>query len=431
MPNLEELIPNCHQFSVALYEQEEERMNDLMEANWPIISRWITELRRPRLVVDNTAKVTPLIPNRVDISSHLYALFNPAFVQPYPDAWIEIAFGRPGGALDAAKTFSVFDIEKAVDFAERKNKDNFNVYVGVALRQGKKPRSGRASGHHVAAAAHAWVDYDAAGDDERINAILKEHKLTPALVVTTGAVPHPRRHLYFKLDGTVTLEKLEAANESLKNLLGSDDVQNPDRVLRLAGTISYPSADKKGRGYIVELTSLHVNKDARAFKVDELIGFAPASCEIDPYLEAGKESGVGPGRSDADILVLLKASQVKNWHNNMRSAVSSMVCRRMPDSAIKNACAAYCDGAARDADLKVLIDTARKKYNLPNIEPPLEGSPAAENDVIRLNKTHANRPSRLPRAMQAQPKRRRTGINMVVQNAPLAREDKRKYRPYF
>jgi hypothetical protein len=331
----------------------------------------------------------PLIPNRADISSHLYALFAPAFVQPYPDAWIEIAFGRPGGALDAAKIFSVFDIEKAVDFAEKKNKDNFNVYVGVALRQGKKPRSGRASGQHVAAGAYAWVDYDAAGDDERINAILKEHKLTPALVVTTGAVPHPRRHLYFKLDGTVTLEKLEAANESLKNLLGSDDVQNPDRVLRLAGTISYPSADKKGRGYVVELTSLHLNKDARPFKVDELIGLAPASGEIDPYVEAGKESGAGPGRSDADILALLKASQVKNWHNNMRSAVSSMVCRRKPDSFIKATCAPYCEGEARDADLKVLIDTARKKYNIPNVEPPLEGTPAAENDVIRLNKTHA------------------------------------------
>ena len=44
-----------------------------------------------------------LVPNRNDIVSHLYALFDPVFVMPYPDAWIEIAFGRPDGDLNAGR----------------------------------------------------------------------------------------------------------------------------------------------------------------------------------------------------------------------------------------------------------------------------------------------------------------------------------------
>lgn len=62
-----------------------------------------------------------LVPNKAHISAHLSALFSPAFVHPHPDAWIEIAYGQPDGDLDAARNFSVFDLEKAVEFAVAKN----------------------------------------------------------------------------------------------------------------------------------------------------------------------------------------------------------------------------------------------------------------------------------------------------------------------
>ena len=334
-------------------------------------------------------EMAPVSPNKSDISAHLFALFDPAFVQPYPDAWFEIAYGRPDGALNAAANFSVFDLEKAAEFAEAKNKAGYNVYVGAALRQGEKPASGRANGDHVLDASHAWAEFDGAGDAEHINEILKGHKLTPAMVVTTGTVPHLREHLYFKLDGTVTPAKLEAANTALCKLLDSDAVQNPDRVMRLAGTVSYPSPKKKGRGYVAELTILRINKDARAYKTDDLIGLVPGSCTTsgDPYANYGKEGTAG--RTDAELVVFLKASRIKDWHNNMRDAVATMIGRGMSDSAIKFACAAYCDGGLEDPELKELIDTGREKFAKPNVEIPVEGSAAKESDVVRLNKTHA------------------------------------------
>src|ERR1700722_57882 len=107
-----------------------------------------------------TAVINPapmlLSPNKADLAAHLYALFSPAFVHPYQDSWIEIAYGRPDKSLNAAGSFSVFDIEKAVDFAVEKNANGHNIYVGAAIRHGEKPVSGRASGHHVLGASHAW-----------------------------------------------------------------------------------------------------------------------------------------------------------------------------------------------------------------------------------------------------------------------------------
>ena len=89
-------------------------------------------------------------------------------------------------------------------------------------------------------ASHAWAEFDKQGDDARIDAILKEKNLRPAMIVVTGRTPHLRAHLYFKLDGSVTPDELRAANTALKTLFGSDAVQNPDRMMRLAGTDQLP-----------------------------------------------------------------------------------------------------------------------------------------------------------------------------------------------
>ena len=79
----------------------------------------------------------PSQPNRADIDRHLFELFSPMFVHPYPEAQIEIAYADMTGSQqpDNAEQFSAFKLEQAVDFAENKNKSGCNVYVGVALRK--------------------------------------------------------------------------------------------------------------------------------------------------------------------------------------------------------------------------------------------------------------------------------------------------------
>ena len=122
------------------------------------------------VAVGGSMNPTPieLSPNKADIAAHLYALFSPAFVQPYPDAWIEIAWSDPAdGDLNRARKFSAHDLKPIADFAERKSQAGCNVYVGAALRQGEMPPKGRASDNNFQAAAFAWAEFDGDGDGER------------------------------------------------------------------------------------------------------------------------------------------------------------------------------------------------------------------------------------------------------------------------
>ena len=301
----------------------------------------------------------PLCPNKADIAAQLYALFAPPFVHPHPDAWIEIAYGHPdtkGGAITEARNYSAFELKQATEFAEAKNRLGFNIYVGPALRQGK--RCGRASGANILTASHSWAEFDKEGDEARITALLQEKNLQTAMTVVTGRTPHLRAHLYFKLAGSVTPDELRAVNTALKTLLGCDAVQNPDRIMRLAGTVNYPTKDKRERGYVAELVTLRVREGAPSYTVEQLTGLA------------GKPSGTSgssrSGRTDAELKALLEASGVKGqWHNSMLAAIATMIGRDWSDAAIKFACASYCRGGADDPDLVPMIEGARKKWNKP------------------------------------------------------------------
>ena len=219
-----------------------------------------------------------LQPDLAVIERHLFELFSPAFVHPHPDTWIEIAYGHAatGGHPNAAEHFSVFNLQQAVAFAVSKNKGGFNIYVGVALRRGETAvqSRGRANGSHVVTAAFGWREFDQEGDLDRVNAILKEKKLQPAMVVETGRAPHPRFHPYFRLQGNVTPDQLRDANNALDTLLGGDAVANPDRLMRLAGTVNYPTEQKQQRGYVTELVKLNIHSSASAYTVEQLLALA-------------------------------------------------------------------------------------------------------------------------------------------------------------
>ena len=320
--------------------------------------------------VDTEFKTTlmPLCPNKADINAHLYALFPPDFVKDYPDAWVEIACADLGGdgKPDAARHFSPFELDKAADFAEARNKAGFNIYVGPALRHGKTGANsnGRASGANFLASLHQWVDFEKPGDDTRINASLKEKNLLTAMTVVTGNTPNFRAHLYFKISGKATKDQVHDVNTALKKWLGTDDIQDPCRVMRLAGTVSYPPPDKVARGYIPELVTLHPRKNAPSYSLEQLLGFAGKTSGPFRFDTAAKQ-----GRTDDEIIEKLEASRVKGkWHDNIRDAIATMIGRNWSDLQIRLACSHYCTGGANDPDLNGGFRThapdARKRTRL-------------------------------------------------------------------
>ena len=94
------------------------------------------------------------------------------------------------------------------------------------------------------------------------------------MIVMTGRTLHERGHPYFKLAGIATKDQVHDANIALKRLLGTDDVEDVCRVMRLAGTVNYPTAARIERGYVPELVTLHIRKDAPAYTVEHLTGLA-------------------------------------------------------------------------------------------------------------------------------------------------------------
>ena len=244
-------------------------------------------------------------------------------------------------------------------------------------------------------ACRAWTDFDGEGDAARVEAILKDKDIRPAEVVTTGTIPHRRFQVHFELlgkpsedgldPGNPTADELTAVNTALKELLGGDDVQNADRVMRLAGTVSYPSPGKVERGYVPELVRLRVMDTSRAYHVAELIELATGAA--DPSREYGKASGARSGRSrsykssgksqaaeararprtDAELAALLETSRTPGkWYVSMRSATATMIGRGSTDAEIRSACAPYCTGGFDETDLDDFLDRARAKWNVPD-----------------------------------------------------------------
>jgi hypothetical protein len=310
-------------------------------------------------------QATQLAPNLHAINAHLHALFLPDFVHKHPFSWIEIAYARPGQSLNKGRIFPAHDLKVVVDFVTKVNAVGFNVYVGAALRHGKHPSSGRANKAHFLAARYSWIEYDAADDHQRVVAICKAQRLEPAIMVVTGTIPHQRCHLYF-LNAQPIAEsaELEAANTALRDLFDSDDVQNCDRVLRIAGTINYPSPAKVALGYATELTSLLTKRDPARYTAAALYALRQASAaERCPFLAYAEQHRGGRGKSDDELLALLEATRAaNNWHNNMRAATASMVGKGWPEKAIMFACAAYAKGGIDDKDVQKLVNDAVAKF---------------------------------------------------------------------
>ena len=335
---------------------------------------------------------------------------------PYPDAWIEIAIANPRGGdgntgPKGAKHFSAFQLQEAAEYAMKRNSRGNNVYVGMALRQGETGPSGRATKKNVITAARAWADFDKAGDAANIQTFLYQRGLQAAELVVTGTVPHRRLQVFFRLTGNVTPDQLEAVNEAMKTSLGGtgDGVQNADRVMRLAGTVSWPPPRKVERGYVPEVTKLIVNADPRAFHPDELIELLTSKPE--PYLAHAKKGGTGNGtgtgadtgagsagaadgtrkrgRTDAEISALLERTRTAgSWHIPMLKAIASMIGRGWPNNLIRLLCAPYCEGKINDPDLDDMLDRARVKWRKPD-EEALEPNADPDADVKRLNTEYA------------------------------------------
>ena len=195
------------------------------------------------------AETSPeLQPNRHDMQAHLSLLFGHA--REYDDGLIEIAINTNKGWR--GQLFTLDAIPAAVAYAAEMNQAGCNAYVGVALRDPDTPLFGRASDADHYATTVIGGDLDtaaasaAAGDRTR--------HLPPSFVVCTGQHPHTRLQPFWQLEEAITdAEQHRQLFGGIADMLDGDRViTNPGRIMRLAGSIAWPT--KQGR--VPELTYL-------------------------------------------------------------------------------------------------------------------------------------------------------------------------------
>lgn len=201
---------------------------------------------------DNTQSL--FTPDTDAIRLHLELLFK-RVRGFYPDGLCEIAWADGSGQINSANMFPITEdgLNQAAATASAKNYARWNVYVGVNPRKPGTRGFGRARASDIEIALFQFVEIDSAEGAAR----LRNPPLPYTWAVTTGRVPNPRPHAYWELEEPAgNLQAWSAQQKALQAAFGGDEMSNPDRIMRLAGTINYPSQKKIERGYRVERVTL-------------------------------------------------------------------------------------------------------------------------------------------------------------------------------
>lgn len=193
-----------------------------------------------------------LEPNRVDIERHIELL-----TQPWRDADLvanaEIRCLKENGG-SKSYLFNPSDgdeTDEAVSKMIRLNEARWNGYICVNPVDPK--HVGCAADNNIVDAYYQFADADTEASAKSIRAFTTQ----PNFYVITGKTPFERLHAYWMVDDIEGLDEWKLAQNLLIQRFDSDkNIKNPSRIMRLAGTVSWPNAQKLKRGYIPELTAL-------------------------------------------------------------------------------------------------------------------------------------------------------------------------------
>jgi len=190
-----------------------------------------------------------------------------------PDLRVEIAWGAPDSGPNRSRTYGIDELGGAVAFAVWINRKGCNVYVGATLKSADAPHKGRTGADKASLATCLPVDSDTqfVATADQLATIAK-----PQLLILTGQHPEARGQLFVRIKPTTDLTAWEAAHERVVRKCGGDEnALGRTRLMRLAGSVSYPSPQKVKRCYVVERTSAHF-VPAPEYSIPDLLAALPA-----------------------------------------------------------------------------------------------------------------------------------------------------------
>jgi RecA-family ATPase len=282
--------------------------------------------------------------------------------------------------------FALDWIDEAVDHIFAMNAHKQNIYMCINPVDGDTSiSSGRgAKDENILAAFFNFADADTDGAMQNILSFAGP-KFT--MSVKTGTTPFVRGHAYWKLEEPVlNLDAWKAVQKSIAASLGTDaTVVNPSRIMRVAGTVSWPNDDKRAKGYVEELVTMRTtfSSDRDPVPFERMMRAFPAAAKVS---SSGAEMFIDTGQQALDrALAEQNIASGQDWHNNIIRLVASYVSKGLSDSEIH----ALTDRFTMDGytvedtryEVQQAIDGAREKGWTPEREPePVQATPEAIQD---------------------------------------------------
>ncbi len=325
-------------------------------------------------------------PDEPVIRAHLERLFRRVCVE-YPDGLAEIAWTDHEGKINHGQLFPITPngLDKAAEFAAGINRQRRNIYVGVNPRKSTTPRSRRTKAEDVEYALFNFADVDKPPGPEK----LRGAALPYSFAVTTGKIPYPRVHPYWeRLEATRDMDEWSRLQGALRDTFNGDSISNPDRVMRLAGSVSYPLTDRKLRaGHQVEITSLRTLYDGAErvpVAVETLRQVYPPQSLQSAWEAAETPAGAGPTKLDWGIDRVDPEVYVRNikagheLHNNALRLAAHLVMTGHRDWLIRDYLAKLLEPVSDGGTLGLVdqfIGSERRKTNTPDPDEDFNAPP--------------------------------------------------------
>jgi hypothetical protein len=248
---------------------------------------------------------------------------------------IEIRAISPTRQVNVAR-FALDWMDDAVQHVQAMNAAKQNVYMVINPVDGaaKIDINKGAKDSDIMAAFFMFADADS---DNSMRNILAFAGPKFTMSVKTGATPYMRGHAYWELEEPcANLDAWRSVQRSIAASLGTDPVViNPSRIMRIAGTVSWPGEDKRARGYVEEYvtmrTEFSTDRDPvpfeRMMRAFPPVAAMTSTLGADQYIDTGKQA---MDRAMAEAAI----NSGTNWHENIIRLVASYVAKGLSDSEI-------------------------------------------------------------------------------------------------
>ena len=249
---------------------------------------------------------------------------------------LEIRAISTSGSTNAAR-FRLDQIDEAVQHAEAMNAAKANIYMCInaidPIKAEDIPAGKAAKDTDILAAFYCFADADTKGAMENIMSFAGP-KFT--MSVKTGTTPFSRGHAYWELEEPCkNMDAWKEVQKSIAASLQTDAaVINPSRIMRVAGTVSWPNKKKQDKGYVPELVTMRTeftnDRDPQPF--ERLMRAFPKK-EVPNNQVGGIEIDLGQQAMDRQ-LAAQSVMAGDDWHNNIIRLVASYVSKGLSDEEI-------------------------------------------------------------------------------------------------